>query len=409
MKKLLIISALFALSLTGCGGDNPEPSGDVNWSQDIKEEMIEYLGLALPFVQFDQESFYHEWDAIDNAYYLGDYSPVNVLANYGAELLKAQWEPSLQAGSALDFTKTTTVGKLILHAEWYEETELEPCGNEIAVYVDEGGVVPPGGETVTGTYTFKMSDMGWSNLEDNPTVTAEPGLTIVTDKGGNTQSTGIPKYYETSYDLRLYALNTLTLSAEEITKIEFTCTFRDNQTMTPSVGTLADTVWTGSASSVTFTLGSKGQVRITELKVTGTFSGEGGSPIDPITPTGDYTPLSVCTDIDYWAFEDAEDSDMVGPDEDGRVYGYYTILWEDLGNTDDDLVAAIERCIYDADFPSYLSAETTIDIDNGCAYVYLATDDSSVAVYMESYYVSEDQYSGVAVYFEAAPYDYYGA
>lgn len=294
MKKLLLLP-LLGMFLTGCGGDNPGPSGDVNWSQDVKEEMIEYLGLALPFVQFDQESFYHEWDAIENAYYLGDYSSVNVLANYGAELLKAQWEPSLQADSTLDFTKTTTVGKLTLHAEWYDETELEPCGNEIAVYVDEGGVVPPGGETVTGTYTFKMSDMGWSNLEDNPKVTAEPGLTIVTDKGGNTQSTGIPKYYESSSDLRLYALNTLTLSAKEITKIEFTCTFKENQTMTPSVGTLADTVWTGSASSVTFTLGSKGQVRITELKVTGTFSGEGG--VTPIDPGDERTVADVAGDI----------------------------------------------------------------------------------------------------------------
>ena len=167
---------------------------------------------------------------------------------------------------------------------------LTGCGN------DSGqGTSGP----VTGTFTFEMPKMGWKSGQENPKVTADPGLTIKAEKGENQSSA--PKYWEGTdaedKSLRLYALNTLTLSASEITKIEFTYTIKDSQTMSPSVGTLNGTIWSGSASKITFTLGSKGQIRITEMKVTGTFSGGGSTPVGPVDPGDERTVASVAEDI----------------------------------------------------------------------------------------------------------------
>ena len=68
-----------------------------------------------------------------------------------------------------------------------------------------------------------MPKMGWESGQESPTVTADPGLKITAEKGENQSSA--PKYWEGTdaedKSLRLYALNTLTLSASEITKIEF--------------------------------------------------------------------------------------------------------------------------------------------------------------------------------------------
>ena len=172
---------------------------------------------------------------------------------------------------------------------------LTGCGKE----TNPGGDTPGGDQPVTGTFTFEMSKMGWVSGEENPTVTADPGLKITADKGENKASA--PKYWEGTdaedKTLRLYAQNTLTLSANEITKIEFSYTIKDSQTMSPNVGSLSSNIWTGSSSSVTFTLGSKGQIRIIEMKVTGTFSGGGSTPVDPVDSGDERTVADVAEDI----------------------------------------------------------------------------------------------------------------
>lgn len=172
---------------------------------------------------------------------------------------------------------------------------LTGCGEE----TNPGGNTPGGDQPVAGTFTFEMSKMGWTSGEENPKVTADPGLTIKAEQGENLSSA--PKYWEGTgaedKTLRLYAQNTLTLSANEITKIEFSYTIKDSQTMSPNVGSLSSNIWTGSSSSVTFTLGSKGQIRIIEMKVTGTFSGGGSTPVDPVDPGDERTVADVAEDI----------------------------------------------------------------------------------------------------------------
>lgn len=281
MKKLFLLPALFALAATGCGGDNPNPSADVQWSQEVKTEMLEYLGMVLPYVQLDSATLYHGWNEVSECYLVGDDSETNALIGYGDRLTSTGWT---SIGNN-DYTKTTEAGDLTLHYEWYEATEEYPCGNEIAVMIDgEGG--DPGDEPVTGTYEFAMSDYGWSNAETISSKSLAPGLTIEASKNGGSND---PKYYDSDASIRLYTSNSITFSTDNLTKLEFAFTrIDDNITFTPNSGTFEANrsektgVWTGNAASVTFTLGSTTgkQIRISKVTATGTFSG-GDTPVDP--------------------------------------------------------------------------------------------------------------------------------
>jgi len=283
---------------------------------------------------------------------------------------------------------------------------LTGCGEE----TNPGGNAPGGDQPVTGTFTFEMSKMGWTSGEENPKITADPGLTIKAEQGENLSSA--PKYWEGTgaedKTLRLYAQNTLTLSANEITKIEFSYTIKDSQTMSPNIGSLSSNIWTGSSSSVTFTLGSKGQIRIIEMKVTGTFSSGGSTPVDPVDPTGEYTPLSVAQDLDIWMWPDDYDldNDFEGPDANGVVDCKYADWYdENIENTEECLRGILESVLSLDGFPSYLTVDSDIEYDatNSQVYVFYATPGEEVAACIFAMY--EDGEIGVS--FQTAPYDYY--
>lgn len=272
--------------------------------------------------------------------------------------------------------------------------ETNPGGNT------PGGNTPGGDQPVTGTFTFEMSKMGWTSGEENPKVTADPGLTIKAEQGENKSTP--PKYWEgteaTDKTLRLYAQNTLTLSANEITKIEFSYTIRDSQTMSPSVGSLSSNIWTGSSSSVTFTLGSKGQIRIIEMKVTGTFSSGGSTPVDPVDPVEDErTTLSVAKDIafnlfgpdvdydtdvelyegDYYVTALSELETAQATVEEGKKYlPDYVEL--DTDTVEDTQEAGFWYAIYlDVDFDNngiVVQINSYVDDDNGLLLEYLIYD-----------------------------------
>ena len=98
------------------------------------------------------------------------------------------------------------------------------------------------------------------------------GFTLVGDKGSNPSGTA-PKYYTNGTNLRFYIGNTLTIStAHPITKIEFTFTSSYDTGLVASEGTLNGGVWTGSATSITFTNShtseNNKQIRITDLSIT---------------------------------------------------------------------------------------------------------------------------------------------
>lgn len=123
------------------------------------------------------------------------------------------------------------------------------------------------------------------------------GYTVKIDKGSGNNA---PKYYDNG--LRLYAQNTITVSGEDLTRISITFSMQGSKeyaSLTASAGSLVSggtstsanekvtDIWTGSASSVTFTLGSTGQRLIYSLVVNGT-PGEEETPSNP--GGGDDTP-----------------------------------------------------------------------------------------------------------------------
>lgn len=129
------------------------------------------------------------------------------------------------------------------------------------------------------------------------TVTQD-GVTIVFDKASGSNA---PAWYAAG--LRLYAKNTVTISAEtEITNITFNWEKQGSKQfagLTANVGTYThpesagEAVWTGSAKEVVFTVGDKGQLQLNTLSVTvgaGQDDGNDPEPEEPETPTDPEEP-----------------------------------------------------------------------------------------------------------------------
>lgn len=130
------------------------------------------------------------------------------------------------------------------------------------------------------TFTFQSND----DLKQTA-----GGFTIEISKASGQTA---PQFYN---EMRLYASNTITVSGDDITSIQLTFTrqgSKDYATLTATPGTLTSggestsntdyvtDVWSGSAGSVTFTLGSKGQRVLTKIVV----NGDGSETPDPDTP-----------------------------------------------------------------------------------------------------------------------------
>ena len=102
-----------------------------------------------------------------------------------------------------------------------------------------------------------------------------------------------PAYYNTGTAVRCYPGNTMTVTAEDITKIEFSFGSGDNTNpITANTGTLNGSTWTGSADAVTFTVGGDSKYRrIQALKVT--MNGQG-----VVTTYSDFLTSCAATDIE---------------------------------------------------------------------------------------------------------------
>ena len=125
--------------------------------------------------------------------------------------------------------------------------------------------------------TIDFSKKGYGNQEAVARV-VQDGITVDFDK--NTGSY-VPTYYDTGSAVRCYGGNTITVaSSATITKIVFTFHSGDKgNTITADAGTFETDTWTGSSSSVKFTIGgTTGHRRIQKMVVT---TGEGGdTPVD---------------------------------------------------------------------------------------------------------------------------------
>ena len=120
--------------------------------------------------------------------------------------------------------------------------------------------------------TINMKAQGYDNGSNVTTVT-QGDVTITFAKG--TAQTNTPKYYTTGEAVRCYPGNTMTVSAQGMTKIELTFGSGDGTNpITVNTGTLNGSTWTGNADEVTFTVGgSSSNRRFAEVKVTMNGSG----------------------------------------------------------------------------------------------------------------------------------------
>ena len=116
--------------------------------------------------------------------------------------------------------------------------------------------------------TLDLAAQGYTNQQEVSTLTID-GVTLTFDKGTNSNT---PKYYNTGKAVRVYGGGSLTVSAgnDTITNVEFTFGSGDgSNTLTPDTGTLSGNTWTGSASSVKFTVGgTTGHRRFAKVVVT---------------------------------------------------------------------------------------------------------------------------------------------
>lgn len=167
-------------------------------------------------------------------------------------------------------------------------------------FEDNGGTpVNPGDNTATFDFTQpgslspaqSMPGAGADNAIDVNGVTFTSGvITLVNDKGTNNTSPRLYKSKEESeVELRVYNGGSTTISSTNgasITRIEFVTAYPANYDNSKAdSGSLADAVWTGDATSVTFSWAkdSQGKYSPSMQKVIVTY-GEGGEP-GPVQPT----------------------------------------------------------------------------------------------------------------------------
>ncbi len=132
-------------------------------------------------------------------------------------------------------------------------------------------------EAGASTATLDFLAQNYTNQQEITSLTVAP-ITATFAAGTNSN---VPKFYSSGNAIRMYGGNSVTVSGATITRIEFT--MPDDKvyanTFDASAGELTPTkddagkwsaaVWTGSAESVTFTIGgTSGQHRISKMVVT---------------------------------------------------------------------------------------------------------------------------------------------
>lgn len=116
--------------------------------------------------------------------------------------------------------------------------------------------------------TIVFSAQGYSNGEE---ITNVNGIdfTIAFNKGTNSNT---PKYYDTGKAIRIYGGGYFIVSSASKTIIKIELTFasgENNNAITTDVNTYSNGTWTGSATSVKFTIGgTSGHRRLSEIAVT---------------------------------------------------------------------------------------------------------------------------------------------
>lgn len=126
------------------------------------------------------------------------------------------------------------------------------------------------GQAVAGSseVIIVFADLGYENGAAVESVSSEP-VTVTFDQGTN--GSNAPKYYTTGSAVRTYGGNnfTIAVSSGNIVGIELTyASGEGTNAITSDVGVFSGNVWSGSAQSVTLTIGgTTGHRRIQKIKV----------------------------------------------------------------------------------------------------------------------------------------------
>lgn len=118
------------------------------------------------------------------------------------------------------------------------------------------------------TLEIDFSTYGWGNSDTVPSPLEVGAFTFTFTKGS---ASNPAKWYDSGTAIRLYPKSSMTLasSTATITKIEYTYAGAKYNNWTTNVGTLDNRIWTGSANSILFTVGSSGeQVRLQKVLIT---------------------------------------------------------------------------------------------------------------------------------------------
>lgn len=108
------------------------------WPEGIKDELNEYLGELIPFVQLDEESLTHDYNVDYGCYYLYDDSEVDAFANidYANKLILAGYtEKETDYGTGY-FKDVPSDNHAQLYFGWEEATSSTTAGNFITIYLD---------------------------------------------------------------------------------------------------------------------------------------------------------------------------------------------------------------------------------------------------------------------------------
>ena len=184
MKKLLFIPAILAMVTVGCNkGNTPPhhgPSGS-EWSEEVQEDMMYYLGEVLPYVELDEESMYYGYNSTYRCYVIGDDNEEDLMTGYGELLEEDDWTKDTDSYGDECYVK----GELTLYADYYEEDvdeetgETIPAGNEIAVYGIS--VTPEGDYDLLDADCFDATSTAYVDSE----YTAESGATYLANTAVN--------------------------------------------------------------------------------------------------------------------------------------------------------------------------------------------------------------------------------
>lgn len=171
---------------------------------------------------------------------------------------------------------STITASATVDITYYEKT----CNVTVTASGGSGGDPDP--VTPGDSETIDMTAQGFSNNQEITSISGT-NCTVTFSQASGTNS---PKYFTSGTAVRAYAKNTITVSStNNIVGITFTFGSDDgSNAITSNCGTFSSPTWTGTANSVTFTIGgSSGNRRIASIDVT--YEGSGGTDPTPVTPT----------------------------------------------------------------------------------------------------------------------------